>query len=50
MPSPDKEAAQVEWEYATEVQRNSDLVMGLIPALGLTEQQTDELFIAAASL
>jgi hypothetical protein len=50
MPSPDKEAAQVEWEYAAEVQRNSALVLGLIPALGLTEQQTDELFIQAATL
>jgi hypothetical protein len=50
MPSPQKEAAQIEWEYATEVKIDSELVLGLITALGLTEQETDELFIQAASL
>lgn len=50
MPSPQKEAAQIEWEYATEVRRNSPLIAALGPALGLSEEQIDGLFRAAAVL
>lgn len=42
--------AETDWQYATEVRRNSPLVQSLTPALGLSEQQVDDLFIAAASL
>jgi len=42
------EAARIEWEYATEVSRESPLVAGLIASLGLTEAQLDALFVAAA--
>lgn len=47
--SPQKEAAQIEWEYATTVERASPLIGQLAPALSLTEAQMDQLFIAAAA-
>ena len=50
LPSPQKEAARVEWEYSQEVQRHNGFVSALAPALGMTEAQTDALFIAAAGL
>lgn len=43
----DGEAARIEWEYATEVRRESSLVAGLSAILGLTEDQLDDLFLAA---
>lgn len=48
--SPDKEAAQIEWDYSNEVQRSNGVVSALAPALGLTEAQIDALFIAAGRL
>lgn len=42
--------AQIEWEYATEVKRNSQLVLNLLPALDLTVEQVDALFIAASDI
>lgn len=50
LPSPQREAAEIDWEYATEVRRASPLIAGLAPALGLTGEQIDQLFIAAAAL
>lgn len=50
LPSPQKEAARIEWEYSQEVQRHNGFVSVLAPALGMTEAQTDALFIAAAGL
>lgn len=44
------EAARIEWEYATEVDRNSPLVSGLAVALALTPAQLDNLFTTAATL
>lgn len=44
------EAARIEWEYATTVERNSALVVGLAGALGMTEQQMDDLFMLASGL
>jgi hypothetical protein len=44
------EAARIEWEYATEVRRDSPLVAGLSAALGLTGPQLDGLFTAAAAI
>lgn len=43
-------AAQIEWEYSGEVHRDKALVRALTPALGLTEEQLDDLFELAASL
>ena len=48
--SPQKEAAQIEWEYSQEVQRHNGFVSLLAPALGLTEAQLDQLFITAGGL
>lgn len=50
LPSPQKEEAEIEWEYAAIVQRNSGLVPTMGLALGLTEQQLDEMFTLAATL
>lgn len=40
---------QIEWEYATHIVRDSALVRGLGPALGLTSEDLDTLFTLAAS-
>lgn len=45
-----RQAAQIEWEYAAIVERNSALVQQLGGALGLTAQQFDQLFTLAATL
>lgn len=44
------EADKITWEYATEVNRSDALVINLSVALGLTEQQLDDLFILASTL
>lgn len=48
--SPDAKAIQIEWEYASEIHRDSPLVIGLGAMLGLSEVQIDELFALAATL
>lgn len=51
IPDPiEREASRIEWEYRTEVYRNSQLVLSLGAALGLTDNQIDELFRQAAGL
>ena len=50
LPSPQKEAARIEWEYATEVQRVSGLVPMMGAALGLDDAALDALFVAAVAL
>lgn len=50
LPSLAKEAAQIEWEYATEVKRDSTLVSQLAPALNLDAAALDALFTQAATL
>jgi hypothetical protein len=50
LPSPQKEAARIQWEYSQEVQRHHGLVASLAPALGLTDAQTDALFLQAKTL
>lgn len=50
MPGDEGEAARIEWEYAATVERSSALIAGLIPALGMTVEQIDQLFILAATL
>lgn len=47
---PAKTAAQIEWEYAGIVERNAGLVPAMATALGMTERQIDDLFVAAAAL
>jgi hypothetical protein len=50
LPSPQKEAAQIEWEYAAVVQRSSGLVPTMGAALGMTETQLNDLFFLAETL
>jgi hypothetical protein len=50
LPEPQRSAALIEWEYSGEVHRNRAFVIQLGGALGLTDAQLDDLFIAAAAL
>jgi len=43
-------AAQIEWEYAQEIRRDHALVAALQAELQLTDEQIDQLFIAANAL
>jgi len=45
-----RQAAQIEWEYATTVVRDSQWVRTLGASLNLTSAQLDALFIAAGKL
>lgn len=48
--SPAKEAARIEWDYSSTVERHRSLVATLGAALGLTDAQLDTLFIQAKEL
>ena len=50
LPSPTKEAAGIEWEYSSEVQRHNGFVSQIGPALGMSSAEIDALFIRAAQL
>lgn len=50
LPEPERTAAQIEWEYSQEVQRDKPFVAMLAPALGLSESDLDNLFRVAATL
>lgn len=50
LPEPTRTAARIEWEYSTSVQRHRGLVQQLGSALGMTSEQLDALFIAAAAI
>ena len=43
-------ATQIEWEYATEVHRSWPTLTAVQAVAGLTDEQVDDLFIAAAAL
>jgi len=47
---PLKTEAELAWQYSNEVERHNGLVSMLAPALGLSEEQLDQLFITAASV
>jgi len=47
-PEAQRQAIQIEWEYAATVDRDSPWVAGLAPALGLTSDDLDSLFVFAA--
>ena len=49
MPSPQKEAAKIEWEFKTRVRRNSPLVAYMAANIPLTSAAVDQLFIEAAT-
>jgi hypothetical protein len=48
--SPERDEAQIEWDYSYTVDRTSAIVSLLGPALGLDEAALDALFSAAAKL
>lgn len=50
LPSPQKEAAQIDWEFAATVDRSFGLVPAMGAALGMTNAQLDALFVQAAAL
>lgn len=50
MQEPEKTAARIEWEFGTEVRRDSPLITQLAGAIGLTDQQIDAMFVAAKEL
>lgn len=50
MPGAAGDAARIEWEFSSTVERNRPLVQSLIGVLGLTESQLDDLFRLAATL
>lgn len=41
---------QIEWEYATEVKRDSQVIDAVATQAGLTSEQIDQLFIKASTL
>ena len=43
-------AWQIEWEYATEVKRDSPLIEAIAEQASLTSEQIDQMFIEAAKL
>lgn len=50
LPSPQNEAARIEWNYARDVERDSPMVGIMSGALALTDDDLDDLFILAATL
>lgn len=48
MTGPAGQAAQIEWEFSATVSRSDVLMTGVGTTLGLTSEQIDALFIAAA--
>lgn len=44
------QAIRIEWEYRTRYRRDNPLLTGLAASLGLTDEQIDAFFIAAAQL
>lgn len=49
MESPQREAAQIEWEFAATVDRTSPLVGVLAAATSMSEEELDQLFLLASS-
>ena len=45
-----RKAAEIEWEYAQTVDRNSPFTQQLAAGLGLSSEQLDSLFTQAAAL
>jgi len=50
LPEPSKTITRVTWEYSVEFQRNNPLLIAMAPALGLTNEQIDQLFQLASTL
>jgi len=50
LPGSQRAAAQIEWEFASEVRKDSPLIAMLAPVIGLDAQGLATLFTAAAAL
>ena len=50
MPGAEGDAARIEWEFSSTVERHRHLVLSLIAALNMTDAQLDDLFRQAAAL
>lgn len=50
MPGTDGERARIDWEYALEVRRDWPLIGYMAGDLGLSDEQVDGLFMAAAAI
>jgi hypothetical protein len=50
LPSPEKELAQIDWEYAADVRKDSELVRALAMHLELSNEQIDSLFYEASTI
>lgn len=50
MPGTEGERARIDWEYALEVRRDWPLIAYMAGDLGLTDEQVDGLFMAAAAI
>ncbi len=50
MPGTEGERARIDWEYALEVRRDWPLIGYMAGDLGLTDEQVDGLFVAAAAI
>lgn len=50
LPSPQKEQAQIMFEFSPKVKRDNGFLTQLAPALGLTDIQIDQLFVVASTL
>ena len=50
MSEPDRSQVSIEWEYASTVERTSPWISAMASALGLTEEQMDNLFVIAETL
>jgi hypothetical protein len=50
MPGTEGERARIDWEYALEVRRDWPLISYMAGDLGLTDEQVDDLFVAAAAI
>lgn len=50
MQEPDKSIVETEWEYASTVERSSPWIASMQGALGLTDEQMDDLFKLAETL
>ena len=50
LPEPPRRAAKIDWEKSNTMQRDSQFLQLLAPALGMTSTQLDALFVAASKL
>lgn len=50
LPEPQRQAAQLAWEFKTVVSRDGQLLNAIAAALGLSPSQVDDLFAAATAI